>query len=506
MAEMASIRVDPGSLILPSDESLYVVSKRGTAVLRSTGLLQLHQRLHSYLEQGCSEQDLVAAAGEISAGAVRAYLKAMVQSGAVYVEKNGATNGHGASRNNPVIGIAAHQPDLPVRSFVADGMQVLISLDGTIPESSGSWDICILFAQPDAIWNHLLRSNAPNRYLASCAYYIFEDGPEQTAKLENKDLRRRAVYANWLLQNTLSLPRSSRYINVYRLETRTGSMARLLCFDYRRPFDFLTLPEKFGMVESTEAEQSPLASAKVGHRIAPASAIGFGIRHDHSLHESLIGKLLAQSILHFHDKTGFRMLPDNFKKNIGKTRIQAASTEFDSIDNTMPSHCMSTSLLGLRAMLIEDLAAQTSFDAVSSGELDLLGEASDHWQIKYLADVLRTRRSSLRARFISTDQGLYGYEIEGIRRFSIIRNKALRDTLLDLVATTFYQDAANVIGSSALLSEFSPFIGRADLRKLVRKHEARVASENQNIFVLLQRLYCWGRYIWIGRIESSPGA
>ena len=496
---MKTIFHNLNSIVIVSHNVLHIVSRNGTAILRSPNIHKLHEKLIGSDNAESTRESLVVDDESDPKDEIQQYLRAMTEAGAFLSAptRAGTTErpGNATVSLHPIVPAAA----VPCRFTLADGREALVSLNGRISAEIEQPDICVVFAGAEFIWRDLIGSGLPGGRSPAVLYYVIVSSGPAPEEISAAELQRRASYAGWLLLNAENIrKRPSRMIRIYRPDAIRGSLTRILNFTYSRPGDFVHLPESMEMITAI-GYQLPLAVARVGHSLAPNSVVGFGLRQDHDLHEQLIHDILAQSILSSPDRDKHNRR--SFEKAMGE-RCRTSAREISDADLRLPGCFVTSSLLHLRIRLLEHCAylAQTPATEQST---DLLKEDSSHPHILYLSEILRVRRPSLPATFRQSLEGLFIYEVEGACSCSFIRAKALRDTLLNAAAVAFYETGASDPGTSALHSDFATFASRAALRSLAKHHEAQLAIRCPEYTLFFQKVSGWGRNIWIGRAARN---
>lgn len=256
------------------------------------------------------------------------------------------------------------------------------------------------------------------------------------------------------------------------------------------------------MVTVPDVRQIPLTVATVSHEIAGLSLTGFGLKQDPDLHEQLIHEFLARAMLS-DSGSNHEGISTPFEKKLGPCRLEASRLRINAEDLDRANCQIAASLLDLRARLLEYCTHLHDDDASSGHTVDLLREESGHPQIQYLRDVLGCRVRSLPVGFVESAHGLFSYEINRRRCFSFIRAKALRDALLQAAAETFYPTLPFPAGKPGLCVDFRNFIAPATQRQLLRRREEMLARRCPDVRLVFQRLSCWGRNIWAGKMDEG---
>jgi len=500
---MKRVSFEPCSLILPTENVLYVLNQRGVATVRSKNIHRVYQALEQYLDGRYDEETLIEAARTVSQPIIRNFLTKMCEAGAIRIEEdhspgNEALQGQ-ASTPDP---LRATQPN---SSLIANGC--FVSLTGADHAAAREHNACIFFIEPVQLLQELLTIDRWSRPESILIYVVASSRADDVhPPLSGLDLR--ASYARWLSLNIERPHRAARGVKVYQLDATKGTLAEMLVIDGTSSTDLRDVPARLGLITPADVDQSPLAVAKAAHDLFPLSFTRFGPRHDEILFEEMVCEFMARVLLSVDEK---RASSPTFSKTIGaqQSPIDAAGAKVYGEPKT--DWNMATSLLDLRVALLESYAAaRAAADAtpISARDVRLLKEAEDllrdqekHIDLKYLGDVLQLRQSDLTARLKITGDGLFIYETGAHRSSSFIRAKALRDILLSLTREAYYADALHETGQAGLRTDFSSFINKAQLRGILRDRQAELSGKDPKACFRFFKFQGWGRTAWTGNIE-----
>lgn len=370
---MTALRLLPGSLFLPGDGVLHVVTRRGSFDLRGKDVARLHVKLAPYLGGTHTEAELLGAVPPPLADAVRGYLDRLRGTGALL----------DAAPEGPGEAAAALGAGSPAATFQAGALRVHVSLGG--PGKMREGGLGLWFVSPREAGELLLRlrGRGDPYHRVTC---VVADAPSTPRELE-----RRAGYARWLLRTELDvLPDEPRF-QLFRLDGATGALERAAAVELPGRSDLATLPDQLRLVRALEVDQLPLVAARAAHPFFDHEETACGLSFQ-AVRGHLLRAFLARAI-------------------VGPGAVVAPSR-------------------AALELALAERAADREPRALRFRRVDLLADGGASPAVAYLRGVLKLRRPRLAAREATGGDGLFVCESGRHRARSVLPDRARAEVLL----------------------------------------------------------------------------
>lgn len=249
------LRLDERCVVLPVEDALHVLTRRGFHEVRGRGLDRLHRRLSPYLAGEHTEEELLAAVPRSRRSLLQRYLGSLRELGVLREE---AAEGE--------------RPPHPVR-FVS------------------SQEAAELLLLP---WH---ADGGPEPTTA-----VVVEG--RTEPLGGAARRERAAYARWLRRNAEAVRPPEERFRLFRLDGTTGSLELLVSVGRRPKGDpgegsdrgGASVPEQLGVVRPAAVDQVPLVVATASHPLFAPKVTGYGLSEP-AVREELLRRFAARLIL-----------------------------------------------------------------------------------------------------------------------------------------------------------------------------------------------------------------
>jgi hypothetical protein len=378
---MTALRLLPGSLFLPGDGMLHVLTRRGSFDLRGKDVSRLHDKLGPFLRGTHSEAELLGAVPPPLASAVRGYLDQLRGTGAL------GDAPPAEDLDDVVETLGAARPDAV---FQAGTLRVHVSLDGPGKMGGG---LGLWFVTPGEAAALLLRlrGRADAYHRVTCVVADAAPGPAE--------LERRAGYARWLLRNELDvLPDEPRF-QLFRLDGATGALQRAAAVELPDRSDLATLPEQLRVVRALEVDQVPLVAARAAHPFFP------------------------------HEETACGLSFPAVRGHLVRTFLGRALLGADAV--------VAPSRAAMELALAERIAGERR-RALRFRDVDLLAASSASPAVAYLRDVLKLRHPRLAGREAVGGDGLFVCEAGLHSARSFLPDRARAEVLLAVAWEEFY--------------------------------------------------------------------
>lgn len=481
-----ALSLSPDVMIVPGEDVLHVINRRGAFDLRARNIHHVHERLAGLLDGRWGEDALVAAAPS-GADAVRAYLARMREVGAlVEIDPDQTDESRNGSADAPEL--RALGEGLRSASFEAHGLRVHVSLDGHDPRAAETHDLVVSFVAPREAGGLLLSSDRwlPRARRVTAVATVQGDGA-------GPDWARRAAVARWVLRNELDVMDGAPRLRVFVHDEARGTLARSAVVHASGELTSRTLPEQLRVLRPAGADQLPLASVTASHFLFDFAVTRFGA-DSNELRAGVLRAFAARNLVRAAAEAGgcrFRLGPIPAPvRAFGETLVDPARVA------AMP---VVGSLQELRAYALERLAEERFDDGAAArwSDVDLLAEAAAVPALAPVAEALRLRGTSVDAR-VTQAEGLYIFEANGRRGRSFFRAKAAGDLLLAVAWDALHEGApAHVLAEPPVLAcDYEAFVSRVELRRVVNHELSRGAGRK----LVARKAEMWGLAGWVGDV------
>jgi hypothetical protein len=372
---MAPLLLADDCTVLPSEHVLHVINRRGAFDVKGRDVHRLHERLSPLLQGSHSEAQLLSGVPEPGAAALRAYLAAMREAGAL----RDAAPGEAAPGGEP---------------------RVRLFLDGPLRRAVPHGAVHLCFATPREA-GRLLLSLGRGRRLGGRLDCVVDESGDAGRRDQ------RAAYARWLLRNAVDVPGPEGRVRVFRLG-EDGTLARVA--EARAGVEPHLIPTQMGLVRFADVDQVPLVVATASHPFFPFELTACGLDYP-TVREHLVRAFVV------HALRGAR--PGTLTDPAGPDAAPVFAP-------TLPE---------LRALLVERAARN---QARRAAKVDLLSEPGDHASVRYLRDVLRLRFRALPGRASLGPDGVHRLRCGTDCATSVLCEKALAEILFAAVLREYY--------------------------------------------------------------------
>jgi len=480
----ADLRFSTDTVIIPEDNAISVLNRRGIVTIRARNIDRLHRVLQPYINGTHDEAALLMLLPQHLQSVTRDYLRKLEDANAIvrescfstdtslpqypacYVEKAGITDKltlSGTERKPSFVSFKG-----PVREMIVPGIRHLC------------------FVTRKRMARELLRAGRRRHEMI----YVGASRSNPNGKFFRPELEQCTVQARWLLSLRESADPTSQSACFYEWDNIEGSLQKVVEIASNDQAEISSIPRRIDLIHMVDVNQRPLVCLRAHQRFFPSEVLRFGVRYD-SLWEELVLEFIAQILL--DDRRSQRLSRGRTtvsgKRMGGNARLPVGN---------LSSWAVAPSQLTMRARALELHARQRSGKIQKEESVDVLTLQASHSEVTYLQKVLRLRFSSLAARLVTTADGYIYCEASGRRTCSLIREKALRDLLLALTWDAYY--GSSTVAAPQLGYDFDSFVESPVLKELVRAKEA-VLSQSGMCTLLSFHTRAWGRRVWIGRVE-----
>lgn len=489
----AKLWLDPNTVILPSKGGLHVLNRTGLRKIQADQIDEVHQKLKPYLDGTCREDELFSAVAAEKRPVLEKYFDAMTQAGALHRGE--------APPENTRMTIQAAGPDQKASSLVVSlsGRRVFVSLDGEASPDDACYDACLFFVSPaqmNARWKHIWRSRKTGPHLL----YVIEQRKPNVA-INPADMDARRQYAAWLIGCSRIDQLQHRSFRLYRLDGDSSVLTSV----FQARFSRSNLDEKAqaagmspDLITVTDHNQLPLVIAKAAVPFFSISVAGCGLEYG-LLSEELGRQFMVQATLACENHpvpciTELKLC-ERSRATLGHTRVDRSKAA------TWP---VAGSLLHLRARALEQFCRDLSQSAqyVSAHEINLIQFAERHPQITLLANMLRTRLSTLPGSMATTDYGLYVCQSGNHQAHSLLEAKAIRDVLLAFAKDEFYGESLSGIAAGHEC-DFAAFLADDELERRIRRQNDLLDQRRVNRKFTFRHIQRFGFSAWTGFIGHA---
>jgi len=483
----AELWLDPETVILPSKGRLHILNRRGLTKLQADHIDEVHEKLKPYLDGTYQESELIAAVAAEKQSILEKYFAAMNQSGAL-------RRGKPAPEHT---GITIEEAGRGLLARVY-GKIAYVSLYGEEPiASTGNhpYDAWLLFVTPDQMrnqWKRIWRARRNGPHLL----YVIEKG-EPGGALSAADMEARKQYATWLLGCSRMDSWESRAIRLYSLE-KAGSVLTPL---FQASLGSTAGGDKItpDLVTVTDHDQIPLAIAKAAVPFYSNSVAGCGVEYG-LLSDEVAREFIVQATLASAVKTGELACVAEFRR-WERTKVELRRTRVQQ--KQASSWPVAGSLLELRLRALERFLWELPVSyRGGSREIDVLRTGDRNPQIAYLANVLRTRLSTLPMKAQATTCGLYVCQAENYQAFSLIEAKAIRDVLLSAAKNEFYRESLREVGTQHEC-DFTTFLSEDELWQIALQQDAMLDERRVNRKFIFKHVQRYGISAWVGTLGQG---
>lgn len=482
-------------LVIPGEDALYVLNRRGSFELRAKRIHVLHERMRPYLNSAHTEAELLAAVPAPLTGTLRVYLTKLREVGAL--APAGANQPREVDLRGPALLHSATRSPL---------QQGLVARAVGDPRPLADRSHRLHFATPESVGRLLLRF--PGRIAGSITCVVAE--PADGRPPSPEELEHCAVYARWLLRSHRDVADAAPRVRVFSLDKGTGALTRMLDARASEVTDPSSLLDRLGAIRRADVDQVPLTVLTAAHRFFRATVSYFGVSYS-GVHACAARTFIARSLLWPTARKRFC----TFRLGTlgapirGYAPVHVAREEAANM-STAPSWSE------LRLQLLEEFARQNlPAEAIEARtEVDLLCESYSSPAIAALQHTLRLRLASLPARAGKTSHGLFVFSYEHLTGSSFIRERAIFELLLAAAWSKFYAGGASLSlgASSAPVPACDPldFIGAQQLRRLVHAQIGILRRRGERVRVVVNKLHSSGTDVWVGATiphsTHRPGA
>ena len=240
-----------------------------------------------------------------------------------------------------------------------------------------------------------------------------------------------ASSADWVLK-TGALVMEPGTVAVYRVTEDPFTITRE--FVIRRKDPVSAIPGILGLVQPVEVSQLPLAILQASHWLYPDRVTRCGVSRI-EVETQLVREFAARALIR----------------------------EKALVEQPQRQLLVAGSKPCLKAAILDHMASRLPVDRAI--EIDLLTEPSDHPEIRFLCGVLKTRLKRLPG-LIECVGKFRAYRCGRFRACSLIQAKALRDVLVDVAGSNFYESAW-IPGSVPRLPDYENFASASTLPRLI---------------------------------------
>lgn len=480
---MTSLQLDPHSLVFTSEHILHIVNRRGRFDLKGKNIHLLHERIASRLNGTLREEELLAAVPLSQKPAVRSYLLRLREVGVLLEVRSSNNRLHGEALK--LLGAAVPKLQCQIGDHLVD-----ILLEGNAPMNTAGATLSLRFVSPMQAGKSLLTIGGREKPVGSRVLIVVESAPTTI------EVERRADYARWLLAGELSVSPGDGRLSLYRLSSSQESLTRLAVVEKGGSAASGTLPQQLSLIKQADLDQAPLVTAVAEHPFYRARVARFGVT-DEAVHEQILETFISQIWMESDEwAEGQLML---YTGDLGAPLSTYRSTRLDSHRFTEP--LLAPTWMQLRLRMLEHWAnRRASGSPPLWRRTDLLDRNPAPPLIRYLIGVLRRRASHLYAFMTQTSEGLTCLRVGQNQEVALIGQEALTRILLRSVWQEFYAERYDGLKAT-------PAVRLIDVASLSQLHHEAKALENalhgmQKPRILVRRICCWGRTVWMGSFQD----
>ncbi len=477
MAETGDLRLSTQTLIIIENDALHIITRQGIKTICAKNIGHLHGALLPHLRRGCKRSALLTLVPQRLQRVTDNYLRELLNTQAL-ISVDAGQEDAGASKH--VTNTIEPTPTRTVSSSRSGAG--LISLAGPVREKATQGVQHLCFISNKQLANELLKVGKRRHDMI---FVAASDDPA-SSRLSADEQTRRSIHAQWLLSahESTDTPRS----RFYRWSEGTGCLHKFLDIRSTDKDDIRSIPDKLNLITMVNARQRPLICLQLGSVYYPQQVSRFAVRFS-TLREELVRECIAEALL----QSGRNLSLMRFCTSaLGQTTREIVTERTSST----PRWNVAPSFLALRAQALESSERREYQEGDHSETVDVLGLKSSHHDIAYLQSVLRLRRRSIGVFCGKTVAGYFFFGSPRLFALSLIREKALRDILLQLAWDEYYHLGETF--EAAMGCDFTSFLDAPTLeREVVAREVRRSQAGHWNL------LYCcvnaWGRNVWIGR-------
>lgn len=454
-------------VIAVTPSRLFVVTRRGLAVVSATAIGSVHTAVYPLIEDGVTVEQLSARDSAPEPVALERYISSMEKAGAlvtsVPVSPPFLANARRFRAGAPESG---ESPD-GTRCLTLSNLGVILADAGKMsPLSIQTCDLLVLCVSRTDLLASASVIERFSRTAQGILTVLIDSAPssEHSSKPYLAD-----PYIRWLAQiSAARLSAESRIAEMVRYDERQKTVRKVADLD--KPEECLRVPQLLGLVEPARVPQLPLAVARASYGAEVSDIHVYSLRYSQNLVTTALAELfLADSICQF-EKRGLSSV------SIGRVGVDQSSVELS---------------------LLEDFFDETDESILTCERCNLLTENATDDDLEYLITVLKSERAQIPGSFIRKESGLYIYQTDTARSASLFRQKALRDILMASAWDVFYAGTKAICGMKSDFTRYAPI---SNLSTLSTRLKERLRQRGITPEIRVESHVAWGRVFCVGKI------